>query len=110
MPLGEQMDMEMRHGLARIRTVVDDETKSIRQAEFFRDLSGYEEQVPQHAFVGWAAFGDAGNDLLRHDEQMNRRLRLNIVKHDALIVFMFDARGDLAINDALENSFHAACA
>jgi hypothetical protein len=104
------MDMEMRHGLARIRTIVDDETKSIGQAEFFRDLSGYEEQMPQHAFVGRAAFGDAGNDLFRHDEQMNGCLRLDVVKHDALVVFMFDPRGDLAINDALENSFHAACA
>jgi hypothetical protein len=36
---------------------------------------------------------------------MNWRLRLDVVKHDAVLILVFDLRRNLSINDLLENGF-----
>ena len=36
---------------------------------------------------------------------MNRRLRLDVMNDDAVFVFVFDFRGDFAIDDFLEEGF-----
>lgn len=98
--------MQVRHGFAGVRAVVDDQTEALGELKLRRDPSGHEQQMPEHRLVLSPGFGDAGDGLFGDDQQMNRGLGLDVVKHDAMFVLVLDLRGDVSIDDFLENGFH----
>lgn len=93
----------MRDGFARVGAVVDDDAKAGGEVEFSRDPAGGGEQVAEQRFVAGGGFGDARDELFRDDEQMDRRLRLDIVEDDTVFVLEFDFRGDFAVDDFLKD-------
>ena len=95
--------MQVRDRFAGVRTVVDDETKAFGKVQFFRDRSGDEKQVPEYGLVAWIRRADASDDVFRHDQQVNRRLRLDVVQDDAMFVLVFDLRRNFALDDPLKN-------
>lgn len=102
MTTGEQMDMEVRHRLARVRAMIDREPEATGESELSRHHAGHHEQMAEHGLVGRLSFADPGDDSLGNDQQMNGRLRLNVMDDDAELVLVFDPGRNFAINDFLE--------
>lgn len=103
MPAGEEVNVKMRHGFARVGAVVDHEPEAFGETEFLGDVSGDDEEVPQNRLVGGVGGGDAWDQLFRHDEEMHRRLWVDVVEDDAVFVLVFDPGRDFTIDDAFEN-------
>src|SRR5258708_3565795 len=97
----------MRHGLAAVAAVVDhDAITGFGDAEFPGQSGGGQQQVAEGGLVGGGRFTDAGNELLRDDEHMHRRLRIDVVDGEAELVLVRELRRNLAVDDLLENRFH----
>ncbi len=94
--------MQVRDRLARVRAVVDHEAEAVGELEFFCDQLGDVDEVAEDVFVVRSRLGHARNGPLRNDEQMNRRLRLDVVEDDAVFILVLDFRGDFAVDDFLE--------
>lgn len=97
------MHVKMRNGLAGIGPVVDDEAEAAREPEFLGDDPRGHQQMSEHGFIGRGRFADPGDELLGNDEEMNRRLWLDIVQDDATIILMLDLRWNLTVDDLLKN-------
>ena len=96
----------MRHGFAGERAVDHDETEADAKVELTSHHSGGEDEVPEHRLIGRRGFTDARDDLFGHDQQVHRRLRLNVVENDTMLILVLDACGNLAVNDFLKDGFH----
>ena len=105
MAAGDEVDVKMRDGLARVRAVVDHDAEASGEVEFLRDGAGGEEEVAEDGFVGRGGFADARYQLFGDDEKVGGRLRLDVVKDDAVFVLVLDLGGDFAIDDSLEDGF-----
>ena len=103
--LGEEVDVEMGDGFAGMRAVVHDEAEAFREVELFCNLAGDEQQVSEGGLIGGSGLGHARDQFFRDNEEMNGRLRLDVVQHDAVFVLVLDLCGDLAVDDALEDGF-----
>jgi len=101
------MHVKMRHALATIPAVIDDEPKT-RILEPF--LFGYDlrdmDQMAQKRFVGGCGGRDARDFLFGNNQNMDRGLRLNIVKGQTAVVFVSDPGRDFAGDDLRENRAH----
>lgn len=106
LPLGEKVDMEVRDGLAGVRTVVNHDPKSVSQSELFGHNSSCDQEVTEDGFVRRAGFSQSRYQFFRYNEEMDRSLRLDVVQDDALVVLVFDPSGDFAVDDPLKNGFH----
>lgn len=95
--------MQVRDGLAAVRAVIDYEAEAFGEIEFAGNLAGDGEHMAEDGFVSWSGFSDARDNFLRDDEQVHRRLRLDVVEDEALIVLVFDLGGDFSGDDAFED-------
>jgi hypothetical protein len=110
LPFREHVDVEMRHRLASVRAGVDHEAKAVGEVKFFRDDFGDVNEVAEHGFVGGRRFRHARDWFLRDDEQVNGRLRLEVMENDAVFVLVLDLRGNFAVDDFLKDGLHAKVA
>ena len=60
--------------------------------KLLRYFRGFDQQMPQHLVIIRMRFGDARNRLLGNDQDVNRRLRFDVVKGDDLFVFINNIR------------------
>src|SRR5882757_5412917 len=97
------MDVEMGNALGGGGAVIDDEAEALREVELFRDHAGGEDEMAEDGLVGGRGFLDAWDDFFRNDEQVDGRLRLDVVEDDAVLVLVFDLGGDFTVDNALEN-------
>lgn len=95
----------MRNAFAGVGAVVDDEAEAAFEVEFFGDDSGGDEEMAELGFVGGRGFADARNHFFRNDQQVHGSLRLDVVDDDAAVVLVLNLRGDLAVDDFLEEGF-----
>ena len=102
---GEEVNVEMGDGLAGIGSVVDHEAEAFGEIELFRDDAGREDQVAECDLIVGSRGLDARDDFFRNDQQVDRRLRLDVVDDDAVFVLVLDLGGDFAIDDFLEDGF-----
>ena len=102
---GEEVDVKVGDGLGGVGPIVDDQAKAFFEVQFFCHSDGGEKQVSERRLIGGRSVGNARDGFFWDNEEMNRRLRLDVVKHDAVFILVFDFRGDLAIDDALKNGF-----
>ena len=100
--LGKQMHVQVWDGLGGVRAIVNDETETPRETEFFCHRARGEEQMAEHGLVGRRGFADARDGLFRNDQEVNGRLRLDVVEDDAEFILVLDLRGDFAVDDFLE--------
>ncbi len=103
------MDMKMGDALAGMGSVVDDDTITC----FFNALApGYgsrrEHQVPEKHGVFFSGLAKTRDDRSRDDQDMNRRLRIDIPDGHALVVLVNDLRRDLPVDDTLKKC-HDSC-
>ena len=71
----EDVAVQVRHGFAAVRAVVDDEPVAAFQIQFLRDLGGLEQQMAEQFVVVRRGLGDARDQLLRENQNVRRRLR-----------------------------------
>jgi hypothetical protein len=88
-----------------MRTVVDHDAETCSEVQFFGEIGGNGEKMSRHGLVLRGEDGHSRDEFFGHDQQVNRRLRLNIVEDNALLILVFDPGWDLAINYLLEDRF-----
>ena len=98
--------MEVGHGFAAVRTVVDDQSiAGLFQAQLRGDVSGSEQQMADDAVVFDSGFGDAGNRFLRDDQRVDGRLRFDVAEGQHQVVFVNDVGWNLTLDNLLEDAF-----
>ena len=107
----QNMDVQVRHGFAAIGPIINDDAEAGSGHAFLlgqglRD----KEQVSEQRLVGPRAGADARDHLLGHDEEMDGRLRMNVVEGQALVILVDNPGRDLAGDDLLENGAHKGAA
>jgi len=81
--------MEMWNSFAGIWSAVENEAEAaLGQAKLFRDFGGFEQQEPQHLLIFGSRFRDAGDGPFGDDQNVNRRLRLDVAKREHRFVFV----------------------
>jgi len=103
--LREQMNVEMGDTFTRIRPVVDHEAIAVGQLQLAGHGAGGQQQMPEHSDIRQPGLVQPGNGLLGNDQQVDGRLRLDVVDDDAGRVLVLDFCGDFAGDDALKEGF-----
>ena len=104
------MDVEMRHSLAGIAAMVDDEAEAFvprLDAELFGDTARREQQGAERGLIFRHGLADTRDELLRHDEDVNGSLRIDVVEGGDEVVLIDERRGDLTVDDFLEKGLFA---
>ena len=98
------MDVQVWHGFACVCSVVDYyPITGLVDASFLRHRLGGKKKLPQESTVIPASLADPRDDPFGDDENMHRRLGVNVVKRDQIIGLMHDAGRNLAGDDFLED-------
>ncbi len=97
----------MRDGFTAVGTVVDHDPKSRGvQAFGFCHALRHEYQVTEKALVRRGGFGDPRDFLLWDDQEMDRRLRVDVVEGETSVILENDPGGNFAGDDPGENRTH----
>jgi len=99
--------MQVEHGLARLAIAVEDRSISaLAESLVGRQLSGASQHpADQRVIVPTEIVG--GRDVLSgNDEQVHRRLRIDVAERDEIVVFVHNRRRNLAGDDAAEQAVH----
>lgn len=102
----EDVDVEVGDGFAAVGAVVDHDAVTGGEVELTGHRAGGEQEVAKERLVIGRGGADARDDLFRDDEEVRGRLRRDVVKDDAEVVFVLDLGGDFAGNDAFEEGGH----
>lgn len=106
MPPTQDVNMQMRDSFASIWPVIDDQTVTgLGQSGFFRHLARLEQQVSKNLTMFGIGFGDSRKNLLRKNQKMHRRLRLDVFDGQDQVIFVHNLCRNLPGNDLLEQSF-----
>ena len=110
MSAAENMAMQVRHGFATVRAVVEHEPVAARlQTELLRHGRRFEQQVAEDLMVLRPGFGEARDGFLRHDQHMRRGLWIDVTEGADQVVLENDLRRDFARDDFFKQGFaHAA--
>ena len=103
--------MQMGHGFARVRTVVEYEpVAALFEPKLFRNLSGFEHQVSEDFVILGPGFGDARNGFPGNDQNVGRRLRLDVPEGTDQIVLINNVCWNLTGDNFLEKCLaHGLC-
>jgi len=102
LPTGEEVDVQVGDRFAGMGPVVDHQPKALGEAQLAGHLARHEQQVAQERFVALLREAHAGDGLPGDDKEVNGSLGLDIVDHEAAVILVFDACGDFAIGNFLE--------
>lgn len=95
--------MEVGHGFAAVRTVVDDHAEAIFGKSFlFCDRGGGEQEVAEEGLVGGVGFSHARDGLARDHEDVNGCLWGNVAESDAMLILVDEGGRDFPVADFLE--------
>ncbi len=99
--------MEMRHRLAAIPAIVDNQSKSrvgypLAPRHVLRD----KKEMPHQRLIGPGRGGHPWNFLLWNDEDMHRRLGVDVMKSEAELILINNPGRDFTGNDFREDGAH----
>ena len=93
----------MRHAFTSVGTAINHDSIAARQLQFFCDVACDQKQLAKECAVIIRGVGQTWNDLFGHDQHMHRRLRIDIVKNDGVVILPNDFCWDLSCDDFFEN-------
>lgn len=102
------MQMQMKHRLLCVRTAVEDGAV-VAVAQIVYQPFGDQEQVSHQRAIGIGQIIEGWDDFPRNHQQMHRRLGVNVMNGDALLVLMRDLGWDFTGDDALEECHGTDC-
>ncbi|MND03111.1 hypothetical protein D3C83_227810 [compost metagenome] len=73
----------MENALPGLLPIVDGEAESVPDVQLPRDLARGEQQVTEQRLVFFLCVDEPGHFLLRNEEHMCRRLRVDVAKREA---------------------------
>lgn len=88
MPSAEQVQMQMVDRLSAVFANVDHHPIACRKLLFARDLSDRPQQMAKQRAVFRSGLRQRSDVLARNHQQMHGRLRMNVRKSDALLIFI----------------------
>lgn len=98
--------MQMRHGFAAIRTVVEDEAiAGLFEAQFFGNFCSLEQEMTKRLLIRWGGFRNARDGLLGNDQGVGWSLRGDVFEGDDQVVFINDLGRDFARDDFFKKRF-----
>src|SRR5690242_1198580 len=92
----------MSDRLPGVRAVVDHQPIAVAQALAARDLRRREQHPAEQQSVLRLRRPDPRDGLARYDQDVRRRLRLDVAKTDAVLVLVYQGGWDLPVDDAFE--------
>jgi hypothetical protein len=104
-PTGEQMQMDMKNGLTGVPAIVDDHAiAGLIKAFLLRKCLRHKEQVSNQLPVILPDAVNIGEVFFRHDEDMDRRLRIEVLEGNSKLILVDHFRGDLLFDDPAEDA------
>src|SRR5256885_929260 len=98
------MDVQMRHALTSVRTTVDyNAITALVDPKIARHLRRSQNQLPEQLLIRFVSLSQAGNDALRDDQYVDRRLRTHIMKGEHVVILKEDLRWNFPRGDLLED-------
>ena len=97
------MDVQVRDRFSGVRAIIHHKAETIFQTQFFRELTGHKKEVAQRGLISRCRRFNTRDDFFRNDEQVDGRLRLDVVNNDALLVLVFDPCRNFPVDDFLED-------
>ena len=98
--------MQVWHGFAAVRAVVDDETVAgFIEAKMGGDFGGFEQEMTEEFLVTRLRLGDARNRFLRDDDDVHGGLRIDVAEGENGVVFKNDGGGNFAPGDFFKQGF-----
>ena len=98
------MKMQVHHALTTVYTAVVDNAEAILKALRLCDLCDRLKTFRNVYRVFAVDIQSAGDMLLRHDEDMDGRLRIDIAEGEYIVVLIDFAAGDLPGKDRAKNT------
>jgi hypothetical protein len=98
------MHMQVRHGLARVLTVIDHEAETlaaILDAQLVGDFARCEQQSPQCGLIFGNGLTHSRNQLLRHYQDVCRSLWIDVIEGRDQLVLINKRGRDFAVDDFL---------
>ena len=96
--------MQVKNRLAGARAGVDDDAESASDCKLAGKLGGHAVEVADQRLVGGIGLERRRKVFARNDQQMHRRLRVDVVKGEAGIIGIGDFGGDLPVHDFAEEA------
>ena len=96
--------MQVEHLLPRPRPAVEDGPEVVVPFGF-GEVSTDFHQVAHERLVAFGHVAELLDHLPRHDEQVQRRLRIDVAKGNAVLILVHNVRGNLAVDDLFEERF-----
>ena len=93
----------MRHGLSSRLLAVNDQPVARADAELPGKLGGDQVKVSKDIPVLLADVRMGSDDFARNDQDMNRRLGIDVAKRQTVIIFVDDVGRNFAVNDLLKD-------
>jgi hypothetical protein len=104
----EQMKMEMIHGLASVFAGVDDNAIAFAESFLAGNFSGRLEKMAEEFPVLCTRVVKRGKVFAGDDENVDRRLRMNVGECVTHLVLVDGGRGNRSIGDFAEEAGHGA--
>jgi len=104
----QQMVVKMEDDLPRVFSAVVDQTiPGFRQSQLLRRAHGRLVQFRQQRPIAFAHIVHGRDVFFGNEQQMHRRLRLNVVKAQHMFILVHDIGRQFAGDDFAENAIHA---
>ena len=102
----DEMEMNVEHRLSGFAVGVEDGPKAAgRDATLLRDRCRSPHQFSRELVIVGRQVVQRRDVALRHDENVRRSLRVDVVERDDAIILIDNRRRDLSIDDAAEETF-----
>jgi hypothetical protein len=101
-PAAEQVQVQMGDRLAGALLAINHESVTIGQSQLPRQLGRDQVQVTDQVAILRLKIGVGRNHFPWNEQYVDRRLRIDVMKGDALLVFVDQLGGNLLIGDLQE--------
>ena len=99
----EKMKVDVKDGLPGVLAAVDHQAVAIVQTKFFTGkFRGHAHDVPDERIIRFGQIIERGDLSLGDHEHMRRCLGVDVLKRQALVVFVDDVRWNLTVDDLFE--------
>ena len=96
----QDVDVQVRHALAAVLAVVDDQpVAAFVQSQFGRHFGGLEQQVAEQLVVFRLGLGQARDGFFGNHQNVLGRLGIDVAQREHQVVFINDGRGNFPRDD-----------